>query len=86
MSIRTRELSVFRKTIKQQPSMAKGCCVLFWGIRCFHIGAAKKIIGTDFIVIRKGMNGGHRNVEFTQFVIGIRGLMDLKELCHIFLL
>ena len=86
MSIRTRELSVFRKTIKQQPSMAKGCCVLFGGIRCFHIGTSKKIIGTDFVIICKCVNGCYRNVEFTQFIIGICGLMDLKELCHIFLL
>ena len=70
---------------KKQPFIDKGCLRLFGGIRCFNIGPSKKIISTDFIVICKCVNGCYRNVQFTQFIIGICGLMNLKELCHIFL-
>ena len=44
----------------------------------FDGGATQKVVSTDMVEISQSMDGGNRDVESSQFIVGIGSLMNIQ--------
>jgi len=64
--------------LSNTPVTYNGMCLLFLGIGGCYIGSKQKVVNAGIVKICQQMKNTKRNIQVSQLIVGICGLVDLQ--------